>query len=138
MAENNKDFEPVEPEITNSIVPEEVERLEDIYSEDETLTNKIWINGKKVYRRVLDFGSLPPGTTKGVATGIVRYDEMITLQPIYTPSSKTDVQQGNRAYNGSDFIWRYRNDTQQVECTANYDASASSAYVILEYTRTDR
>lgn len=136
--DNEKAFQPMELEVKNSITPDEVEGLEDYYKETETLTRKRWINGKKVYRLVLDFGALPNGTTKSVNTSITFFDEMITLNPIYTPSSKTDVQQGNRAYNTSDLIWRYRNDTQQVECTANYNASASSAYVVLEYTRTDK
>lgn len=38
----------------------------DVYSTDETLTNKVWIDGKPIYRKVFEFANIP--TAVGTAT----------------------------------------------------------------------
>ena len=42
----------------------------DAYSTTETATNKLWLDGKVIYRKVIDFGALPASTEKSVAHGI--------------------------------------------------------------------
>lgn len=42
----------------------------DTFSTDEVLTNKVWVDGKAVYRKVVNCGALPNNATKTVAHGI--------------------------------------------------------------------
>lgn len=40
------------------------------YSALETMTDEYWIDGKPIYRKVVDCGALPNATTKQVSTGL--------------------------------------------------------------------
>ena len=37
------------------------DNIKDVYSTDEVKTNKVWIDGKPIYRKVVDCGALPNG-----------------------------------------------------------------------------
>ena len=49
------------------------------YSTTETVTNAKWIDGKPIYRKVVNFGTLPNATVKAVAHGIVGLTRTINL-----------------------------------------------------------
>ena len=48
------------------------------YSTDEEDTLLLWVDGNKIYRKVIDIGTLPNNTTKQVAHGI-NYDKIISI-----------------------------------------------------------
>ena len=48
-----------------------------LYTTSETDTGKTWIDGKKIYRKVIDFGLLPNTTAKDVAHGITTLDKVV-------------------------------------------------------------
>lgn len=52
------------------------------YSTDEIDTGKTWIDGKKIYRKVVDCGALPNSTTKTVPHGISNLDWVVDLKGI--------------------------------------------------------
>jgi hypothetical protein len=62
----------------------------DTFSTTETATNKIWINGKTIYRKVINFGALPASTTKSVPHGITGATAFLGVS--------------GYAYNGTDYI----------------------------------
>lgn len=105
---------------------------EDIYSTDEILTNKIWINGKPIYRKVVDFGYLPNNTSKSVNHNISNIDRIINYDLI--------------AWNGTSTLAMYQaslslmviNVVNKTQCTiiTQYDRSSYSAYFTIYYTKT--
>ena len=49
------------------------------YSTTETLTNKVWIDGKPIYKKTIDCGALPNATSKSVPHGITGIGEIIAI-----------------------------------------------------------
>lgn len=46
---------------------------------EEVETGETWINGRKIYRKVIDFGALPAGGTKNVPHHIASYSTIIKV-----------------------------------------------------------
>lgn len=113
------------------------------YSTTEIDTGKQWINGEKIYRKVINFGTLPDGSdaetkTKRVAhsipnlamvtniTGIAYTNGLTTFYPlpmVFTSPYTVDA-----------FIQTYVTQSDVV-CSTNIDHSSQSAYIILEYVK---
>ena len=49
------------------------------YSLDEKWTGGYWIDGKKIYKKTINFGALPNNTTKNVAHNILNLDNVIDV-----------------------------------------------------------
>ena len=58
------------------------EAIEDEYSTTEVKTNKVWIDGRPIYRKVVDTGALPNSTTKTVAHGLTNVREVVSIAGI--------------------------------------------------------
>lgn len=110
------------------------------YSTAETAVGR-WIDGKVVYRKVVDFGTLPNTTTKTVAHNIANFQHLVRFSgytyeagvtgwhPLPFMASNTYPQ-----YNTQFYV----NATNVVAvCSAN-GSGWTNSYVILEYTCTDR
>lgn len=148
MAEDTKKFQETTIEIINSTVPEQIERLDDVYQELEHKTNKVWIDGSKVYRQVLDFGALPNATTKTVDfvnLNNTQLDEIVSVQflSIQGTSVGSDIYEGNFHFdpsNGFKIEWYIERDNpvQAVCKTGASNYSGWNGWVIFEYTRTDK
>jgi microcystin-dependent protein len=52
------------------------------YSTSEINTGKKWIDGKPIYRKVIDCGVLPNATSKSIATGLVNLSTVISIKGI--------------------------------------------------------
>lgn len=50
------------------------------FSSTEILTGSVWIDGKPIYRKVLDTGALPDTDTSDVAHGIVGIGTVVSLR----------------------------------------------------------
>lgn len=110
--------------------------VEDTYSLSETLTNKIWL-GSPVYRKVINFGTLPISTTKNVAHGITG-DFMLTAPPLgvaYNPTTYVRLSLPNANPTSSNNIQVYVDNTNVVVVTGLDRSAYTSSYVILEYTK---
>ena len=110
----------------------------DEYSLDEVKTNKVWIDGKPIYRKVLDVGSLPNATRKYI-TYDVNVDNPFFLNGTAKNSSgnKLGMPSAN-AVNLANSVacgWDTANNRVWIE-TGN-DLTAFSGYLILEYTKTN-
>ena len=107
------------------------------YSTDEKLTGKYWIDGKPIYRKVIDFGPLPNTTTKGVAHGISNLSQIITLYGIsYSPmnSSWYTVPAANSVSTYCFALWCDRTNVSVK--TGDDRTYQTPTYIILEYTKT--
>lgn len=112
----------------------------DEYSTTETKTNKVWIDGKPIYRKVVNFGALPNNTTKSVAHNISNMETVVFANLI----GYDNLSRGGNCivmpYIGSDFAHSagfYLNGTN-VYCRSGASLSSSypNSYATIEYTKT--
>lgn len=114
--------------------------LNDIYLEEERKTNKVWIDGKTIYRKVINFGALPNATKKDVAHNISNLEQFTKIEGIATRQDATKFTQSlplvykdiERNYNTPLGV-----DARTVSIQTNEDRSMFNGYVILEYTKTE-
>lgn len=104
------------------------------YSTTETATNAKWINGKTIYRKVIDFGSLPNATTKSVGHDISNLETMITLRGIAYSSNESLPIPFSHVSSMAAQVQIYVSGSNIIIATGS-DRSSQSAYVILEYTK---
>ena len=117
------------------ITDDEAAVEKDIYSTTETKTNKVWIDGKPIYRKVINIGALPNTSSKDVNHNISNLDKIINYYgsaqtsggsylclPYASTSSGTTVQ-----------LWA---NSTIVRVITGTDRTDYSGYIILEYTKT--
>ncbi len=101
------------------------------YSTNETFTGNYWIDGKEVYRKVINIGQLPNATTKNVAHGITGLSWVI--------SSETYSSNGTNfspiPYTGSSSINIYINNTNVIISASTNYSTYNTAYTVLLYTK---
>lgn len=104
----------------------------DRYSLSERLTGKYWIDGRPIYRKVVNFGALPNNTTKSVAHGITGMLQLVDLMILaaegsnYAPIPWASVSQP---------IQTNVNGTGVAIVTTSNLTTFTRTYAILEYTR---
>lgn len=95
-----------------------------------------WIDGKPIYRKVVNCGAGPNATTKNIAHG-VSIDTLVNMYgiakssagagrsfPVYPTATASTNIIGTLRLAGSDLIWY-----------TTYNASSETGYVVLEYTK---
>ncbi len=108
------------------------------YSTEEQAVGT-WIDGKTIYRKVINFGALPNATRKDVAHNISNLEQFTKIEGIATRQDDTKFTQSlplvyrdiERNYNTPLGV-----DVQAVSIQTNEDRSMFNGYVILEYTKT--
>lgn len=107
-----------------------------VYSQNEIDTGKIWINGKKIYRKVINCGALPNNSTKTIPINITDIDEITNL--IAIASSKTYSLTISLPFcdiNGTAMAVHRRKN--EIVLATNLDASIyTESFVVLEYIKT--
>lgn len=68
-------------------VKEEINNIKDIFSTDEIKTNKVWIDGKPIYRKVVDIGQLPSKAMKNIDINLQNVDMITSFKGIAYRSS---------------------------------------------------
>lgn len=103
------------------------------YSTDETFTGQYWIDGKPIYRKVVDCGALPNNTSKTVNHNIANIGWI--------------VKYNGMAYDGNEWLQLpasyYSNSAigLSVDSTVIYlrpysnRTSYTTTYVVIEYTK---
>lgn len=107
-----------------------------VYSQNEIDTGKIWIDGKKIYRKVVDCGTLPNNTQKQIPHNIKNYDIFLNVTGIaiiedkktyfnlpYTSVDDEGIRLAVIGENITITTWRKRDYILQT-------------FVVLEYTKT--
>ena len=109
----------------------------DIYSTTETKTNKVWIDGKPIYRKVIDFGSLPNNTTKYIPHNINNINKVIEIRGYATEIGTKNFYPLPLQYKGADSSYNVEIlvNNNNVIAVASKDRSMYIAYLIVEYTK---
>lgn len=92
-----------------------------------------WIDGKPIYRKVIDLGYMPNNTEKTVAHNISNISTFVSVRAIAQTAGPVSLTLPN--YNGSIYSNLYANATNVIIQT-NGDRSSFTGYAILEYTKT--
>ena len=109
----------------------------DVYSTTETLTNKVWIDGKPIYRKVIDFGALPNTTTKTVAYNITNLDKFVRIEGYgLNPNSQALMPLPYAAPTDASLNVRLIVASNTVDIQTGSDRTDYNGYIILEYTKT--
>ena len=108
------------------------------YSTEEVKTDEKWIDGKPIYRKVVDFGALPNATTKTVTFDTVSADTWVNVMAL---AKSTDGNVINIPYAdtsaASHSITYVINDGRIQVNTGSVDRSGyNKCYCKLEYTKT--
>ena len=107
------------------------------YSTNETKLANKWIDGKPIYRKVVDFGALPNADAKTVAHNISNVDTFIYVNGVAKKSDHTAIPVNYinpMAINNS--IGLYVDSTNVTIITTNDLRDYANTYVFLEYTKT--
>ena len=104
------------------------------FSLSETDTGQVWIDGKKIYRKVVNFGGLPNNTTKNVPHGISGTFTVVRLWGVgLNPSIPSSIP---LPYASGSATCSLSRTGANILITSNYDFSANTqVYVIFEYTK---
>lgn len=113
--------------------------INNIYSLEEINTNKRWIDGKIIYKKVIKINSLPNNYYATIDHNIQNVNFFVNVSGI-------GVSGGGYYFNipfvGTPSIFSstqvaIRANTTQVQISATTDLSAYSAYIFLEYTKNE-
>lgn len=105
------------------------------YSTDETTTNKIWVNNKPIYRKVIKRETVTSGTYTMIPTGIAfsSIGELIELK-VLCKKNEDNVWYSAPTNMSSDEIFGYYLSDNNVVVKSN--STLEKINVILEYTKT--
>jgi hypothetical protein len=139
MAEDTKKFEETNIEIDQTIVPEEIEAVfDDVVS---TLaiqkTNKVWHNGKPIFRETIDFGALPNAgiKTKNLTTTSTEVDEITNIVGIW--NNGTNYERNSFYQTTALFVhwWSTLGSPNTIKCQAGGNYTSYSGIAYIEYTK---
>lgn len=98
-----------------------------------------WINGKLLYRKIIDLGNLPNNTAKTVPTGLIFNSSNCILTNLYGVASYSNGISFPLPFsstNGIDYNVALNVDNNNnVVITTSQDRSAMTGYAILEYIK---
>lgn len=145
MAKDQKPFDESEIVVEQTITPDEIEGLDELHSDTEEIeTEKVWHDGKRVYRQVMtDFGTLPNTTAKTkdfpVTVPVGKVSNIVSYNVITDNGSSVYYQ---NSFATTDYtIWGIDLSATnlRVICSTDWNASSATAdSIIVEYTRTDK
>ena len=100
-----------------------------------------WIDGKPIYRKVVDFGALPNATTKSVAHNIANIDFIVNVWGMAKrENTDNDVNffpiNESRPLNNIDAIGLFASETSVIIQTGANRSNVPITYVVIEYTKT--
>lgn len=113
--------------------------IPDIYSTTETKTNKIWINNKPIYRKVVISNSI----STFINTGISDYDDLTKLRVLVKQTDTGDwrnipwLYSYNNAIGGGNWAGGFYFTEGKLRFQMGTDLSNISKMIaIIEYTKT--
>lgn len=104
------------------------------YSTSEVNTGVKWIDGKTIYRKVVEFGNLPKRTTKNVSSGLT--NESITNMHAIANAATVSINIPYTTANNTDAQMYYDYVNHNIVIITADDYSDYTACVVLEYTKT--
>ena len=124
--------------------PDEADGGSDVYSTTETKTNKVWIDGKPIYRKVVDCGALPSSASlKSTPHGISNvdmytnvYGEIWRIAGGHFACPMGSPTWSNMPTGAITFMTQLSVGSSSIQIAVNSNASEYKGIVILEYTKT--
>jgi len=108
--------------------------LNETYSTNEVKTNKVWIDGKPIYRKVINLGVLPNSSYIEVNTNLTNVK--IVKFDCYAYTSGLGALIKTYQYQNADNNIRTSVYSDKVRITTTGNFSTWEGYAILEYTKT--
>lgn len=109
----------------------------EIYSTEEQIVGT-WLDGKPIYRKVVELGNLPNATTKDITLNIQNVNEIVSINAICSNESEVWVipnAYSTQYING--IVVRFANNIiENISIYASFDASGFTGRAVLEYTKT--
>lgn len=119
-------------------VPTGWEQVSD-YSTSEVNTGKTWIDGKPIYRKVIDLGTLPNASTKTIPTGLTFNSTHCILTKLYGIASYNNGISFPLPFssnNGVEYNVSLNVDnSNNVAVATAQDRSGMTGYAVLEYIK---
>ena len=116
---------------------EYLDEKKDTYSTSEVLTDKVWIDNKPIYRKVLEVGGITGTNVKAISCP-TNISYMITMYGMLIDSSGEEYPlQYNNIYNlGEDIGAFYYKNRNRIDLKTYADYNIVNGYIIIEYTKT--
>lgn len=111
----------------------------EIYSMNETKTNKVWINGKQIYRKVINTSALPNASNKSIPHNITNLETITSLEgTAYNPTANITYTLPHVHPNDVTYqVGLYINGANIIISTGIDRSAFTQSYVIIEYTKGD-
>lgn len=93
-----------------------------------------WIDGKPLYRKVINIDSLPNNANKNYDTGLTHGTH--SIKNFYGCYTNGQYDLGINEYSGSNYIRTVIAFALNIQITTNSDKSSYSGFVVIEYTKT--
>lgn len=110
------------------------------YSTDEINTGKTWIDGKPIYRKVIDCGALPNNDSKNVAHNISTLSDVITIKGMAKFDNGNHKQYLPAPYVANTLSandWIYLSvDKNSIVIKTWFDFTGYNFVAVIEYTKT--
>ena len=108
------------------------------YSTSEINTGMKWIDGKTIYRKIIDVGYLPSSASAKSVTHGVTYDKIINLYGICSDSGQTTmhIPHVGATNMASGVSISLRANSTEIQFYVTGNVSSYYTYVIMEYTKT--
>lgn len=106
--------------------------IEDDYSTSEVATHQKWVDGKTIYRKTINFGTLPNTTTKSVAHGITGLDYVIKYYGVASNGTNRLLLPYPTA---STTIETYIDGTNVSVITSSNRSTYTTCYITMYYTK---
>lgn len=105
------------------------------YSTTEQKTGGTWVNGKPIYKKTVDTGTMPNNTRKQVAHGISNLDFIISMGgAAYGNNTFVPIPYADTSVSGSLGIFADRNNI--ILFSGGNCSYLTTSYVTLYYTKT--
>ena len=106
-----------------------------IYSDEEREIG-VWRDGKPLYQKTINFGSLPNHELKTVAHGIQNLDRIVNYSAVTKNGTGTTYFPLSRANDNTQYIIDIYFSNTDINIVTYGDRTAHSVYVTLQYTKT--
>nr|DAK99457.1 MAG TPA: hypothetical protein [Caudoviricetes sp.] len=106
------------------------------YSTSETNTGKKWIDGKDIYRKVIELSNIPASTTE-YSYNVENIDKIVNAQASWYDTTDKATFVTNLRYDGSgaNIKFTYLKDKFKVEVKYDWVERTSDVSVVIEYTK---
>lgn len=108
------------------------------YSTNEVKTGGKWIDGKPIYKKVVDFGALPNATIKGVSFDNINADTFVKIEGIAMMNNSNAITiPFTDTTSATQSITIFVNSTSvSIDTGSTNRSDYNKCYITLEYTKT--